>query len=450
MISKNNSIVTVIVAVIAIAGCVDPRDTHEFGGISSSNESVSECFIASDCLSDHRCDGGQCVYDPPECREDRDCPDDQVCDEGECTPEDPECIQHSDCPDEQVCNGGVCTAPAPPDCSEDRDCPRDQQCLDGRCTIEEEPEPEDQCDSIEDCLEGEVCIDGRCFPQVPDDPEGCEGDRDCEESERCVNSVCEFFCRDHSHCADESRCTRDACDFDTGACQNSRIDCADDDIVTLDFCDEESEQENPCTYLECVSEDLCFQALWQGNRCVTRPVANCGDGTVCEEGACVPAPCESASDCPNNNPCERAICEGGLCDYEPSHQCEEEGQFCDGNSGDCITQDPCPESCDDADEATFDFCDDEGECQHFAPVECEEGTAPDPNTGICHPVDNPDSNCDPEEEEFVCRQFGDTRRLHHFRCVQIDENTAVQISLDDCGPIEGARCRAGDGCQPRQ
>ena len=117
MISKNNSIVTVIVAVIAIAGCVDPRDTHEFGGISSSNESVSECFIASDCLSDHRCDGGQCVYDPPECREDRDCPDDQVCDEGECTPEDPECIQHSDCPDEQVCNGGVCTAPAPPDCS---------------------------------------------------------------------------------------------------------------------------------------------------------------------------------------------------------------------------------------------------------------------------------------------------------------------------------------------
>ncbi|MBT4814666.1 MAG: hypothetical protein HON70_03150 [Lentisphaerae bacterium] len=80
----------------------------------------------------------------------------------------------------------------------------------------------------------------------------------------------------------------------------------------------------------------------------------------------------------------------------------------------------------------------------------QEGTAPDPNTGICHPVDNPDSNCDPEEEEFVCRQFGDTRRLHHFRCVQIDENTAVQISLDDCGPIEGARCRAGDGCQPRQ
>jgi collagen triple helix repeat protein/stigma-specific protein Stig1 len=66
----------------------------------------------------------------------------------------------------------------------------------------------------------------------------------------------------------------------------------------------------------------------------------CGVGTWCEQGSCVPIPCEQTNSCPDGWPCSTGeVCQGGLCDGDvcasPAPSCTDRIQNQNESDVDC-------------------------------------------------------------------------------------------------------------------
>lgn len=248
-------------------------------------------------------------------------------------------------------------------------------------------------------------------------PEGVEcitgndcDDRDPMTKDRCVEGLCvhrEIECdpgfepneigdcvRMQPTCEDPddgNPCTVDACDIETGEPTNTPKTCNDEDATTVDSCNEDN---GSCTHKSCIDEDLCTRDLDVDGVCVNEPI-DCGDGLVCNQGTCEPAPCRNNGECGDGDPCTM-----DSCNLETG-RCENVTRSCD--DGDDTTFDHCVEApragvdfecqhvptectggCDDQDPCTNDSC--QNDVCVYEAISCGEGTVCDPGVRACIPA----------------------------------------------------------------
>lgn len=119
------------------------------------------CSADSDCLAEHTCTGGKCVYNP--------CLTEGACEDDGCTPlvrvECGEaCDANNDCPNDHVCSDGICKLP---------ECLVEGNCTDGSCTPVNKCG--DTCGTNADCPNDHTCSSGYCrLTTCLADPESCD------------------------------------------------------------------------------------------------------------------------------------------------------------------------------------------------------------------------------------------------------------------------------------
>lgn len=291
------------------------------------------------------------------------CGDGECGDEEDCTTCPEDC---GDCPGE-FCGNGVCSAAAEEYCST---CPEDcgecgeEHCGDGVC----DTEGGEDCDScVADCgaCVTDYCGDGMCngFETC----ESCEDDcgpcciNDCspEGSKRCTSGFTAYeVCGDY----DEDDCLEWGGETDCGTGK----DCSGG-VCVADDC---SDQCTPKGAKECVpdtnayyvcgdyDEDICYE--WG-------PAVYCGEGEVCEGGACVE---ECTSECTNGaKRCEAEATGYSVCADYNDDGCYEWGDttFCGSGEtcvdGACVSSTACQTDCTKGDGICHAEC--ESVCKNF-------------------------------------------------------------------------------------
>ena len=372
------------------------------------------------------CEGNDCPKVEPKpdetepveeegCKSAAECDTKDVCKIGVCV--NGECVSIDKCPDGYECVGvlGECKFPV-------KECPPDpfisDMCIvtvcdpitgmlsffDVNCDDEDE-ETVDTCESVTgnchhisstdcgNCADDDPCTVDFCNVQTG----SCEHEKFvCPKYHKCMalegEPECVFKCESHAACEGPNPCMPGQCDLDTGQCVFQSKDCDDGDPTTTDFCvvvdaappfdwfctnaptdcTDGCDDSNPCT------DDSCDPQTF---KCVYEPVS-CGNGTFCQDGACMPSPvCQSALDCDDNVLCTQDFCDAGQCVFQLK-ECDD-GEVCDMD-GDCVKLGTnCPENCTDDDPCTKDYCDPQTEqCVHD-PKPCGEGTFCNANTGNC-------------------------------------------------------------------
>jgi hypothetical protein len=287
------------------------------------------------------CDGKGCGDDGcgGSCGE---CGEGEACEDGVCVPE----VQ-AGCGDEACDEGEDCAS-----CAADCGCACGAECLDGACAFtacQGRACGDDGCGgSCGDCGEGEICDGGACAPDGPE----C-GDEVCDEGEGCASCPADCGCGCGEGCADD-KCKFTACDErecgDDG-CDGSCGDCGDGAV-----CDEGA----------CVPDGLPVcgdEACDEGEDCAScHADCGCGCGEACVEGACAFTACEGR-DCGDDG------CGGSCGDCDPNYACEdgkcawmegcdngacEAGEHCGSCPADCACG--CGESCYE-DTCKFTACD---------------------------------------------------------------------------------------------
>ena len=298
---------------------------------------VPECDDDQGCTTD-RCiiacsvEGGACVH---ECsHEALQCPDegpclDESCDlsSGECTGEPVECDDENVCTIDSCVEGIGCVFEAR-DCSDQNPCTQDScdeetsfdlacghspfELLNPYCD-DSNPCTVDTCDSSGggacvysslDCDDGVACTVDSCEPATGTclhdaNSAGCDDSVPCTDDACDAQGGCIHTARD---CGDGNPCTLDSCDSNTGYCQHTLLDCADDDLCNgLEVCDPASgecgagepkvcDDGNPCNGLETCSTP--------SGECIPGLSILCDDGDGCNgmescdpsTGQCVDAP----------------------------------------------------------------------------------------------------------------------------------------------------------------
>lgn len=248
----------------------------------------------------------------------------------------------------------------------------------GRCSVVPREEG-DPCDDGLFCTSGDACSAGDCTGTPTDcaDEDLCTVDSCDEDGDQCVH--------DPLDCDDQNACSADSCDAATGECVHEFKDCADDDLCTVDSCDPDTGEchNDPmdCDDGDACTADSCDPA---GGECVHLAVL-CGDGDPCTADSCDPdtgclndpipdcTGCGTDADCADATLCTEDVCDAGTCLHAPV----------DCSDGDPCTEDDCEPLtgqcvhvsvvCDDGDSCTTDSCDpDTGDCV-FTPVVCDDG-----------------------------------------------------------------------------
>lgn len=205
-----------------------------------------------------------------------------------------------------------------------------------------------QCTTSSDCDDGlycngdESCLGGACQ----------RGDAvDCTDSNPCTRDSCSESDRACMHAADGALCDNgifcdglEACDLQAGCVARSPLDCEDSVPCTIDQCNEETNQcdhapdssvcddgqfcngVETCEPAGCVAgalpcdstgicdemEDRCMPAASDCSQ-----AADCEDGNICTDHACVSGRCETSFNqvaCNDANPCTSAdACMAGSC-----------------------------------------------------------------------------------------------------------------------------------------
>ena len=265
---------------------------------------------------------------------------------GETLPSTAVCTTDDDCDNGLFCDGTeTCVAGG---CQVgDAPCDDDDVCTNDICNEESDSctnEPDDACCSTDDdCDDGLVCngtetcdtTTSRCLAGVDlcNDDNVCTEDS-CDESDgSCTNTPIEGCCLEDADCDDELFCNGvETCDTETNECVAGTDPCEDDDICTVDLCNEEDDACTNTPIEDCCTED-----------------ADCDDGL----------PCNGVETCDT----ETSECVAG----EPV-DCDD-GLFCNGQetcseeTGECVAGGAV--NCDDGDACTIDLCDEDADaCAH--------------------------------------------------------------------------------------
>ena len=411
-----------------------------------------------DCMPDEKCDDGNpstikdtcmfsavgdcvCLGIPVECVEDGDCDDGNPCTLDGC--KDGKCWH--DCQEGLVCDDGdpftdkdACLFDAVTGacvCLGQKECNDDPDCDDGMaCT-------KDWCDATgtchHDCLPGEKCNEG--------DPDTINDVCDFSVTGACLCLGVVLECKEPGDCDDGNACTKDVCV--DGKCVHDCLDglkCDDGNPYTFDdkclsdplsldcFCqgapecgdDSDCNDGNPCTKDSCDKNGVCHHDC--------TPDTACDDGDpftikdLCQfsaDGEClcegVLVKCIEDADCDDGNACTLDVCADGLClhDCQEGMGCDDANPFTakdvcllDPLSAACLcegkpecTQDP---DCDDGNECTEDWCDENGVCHHNCKVEmpCNDG---DPMTILDQCLFDPTGACGCQGTKVDCKDDPD-------------------------------------------
>ena len=231
------------------------------------------------------------------------------------------------------------------------------------------------CQSFMDCAFGENCEDGECVPVEFEIVDTCEEDSDCGFFMTCQLGVC-VGCLDDLQCPNgqciyglcvsddlgpgvsclETNCPEgEHCDWGTGMCEptcNSDDDCTEDEFCS--FLTQSCEPE-----FRCEDSSECATAMCVAGLCVgCQDDSECGIGTQCVMGACLPNPL-------GYNPCDDA-------------QCNPDSESCDPLDGTCYPAD--------------------GSCQSNA--DCREEHSCNSLFNVCTGC-NQDVDCRPEQRCFL-------------------------------------------------
>ena len=273
-----------------------------------------------------------------------------------------------------------------------------------------------ECDNGLFCDGSEQCLSYNCVPGISpcDDGNICTEDICHEGNETCVNNPIPGCCNTDSDC-DNAICPGlEICS--DNVCIPGSKPCDDDNICTLDSCNEDLGCINTPIENCCFSDEDCNNDIF------------CDGEEICLENVCIKG---SPPSCDDNDECTDDSCDvdsdscvsvdnGECCIHDAGCQ---NGIFCDGEElcrgGKCISGEPI--SCDDSNLCTIDTCDEETKSCNFTPLEVCCETNADCDNGIF---------CDGEE---VCSE-GQCLPPQSERCFDNDvcTNDICSEGIDEC------------------
>ncbi|MGC4118057.1 MAG: hypothetical protein QM765_26610 [Myxococcales bacterium] len=322
----------------------------------------------------------------------------------------PHCSSGIPCPSGLICKAGYCTAPPSP-CGRDLDCPDNLVCDYGVCVRE--------CRETAECPSDRICRDSRCV----EPPNPCVRADDCPrtgETQECVAGKCVGKCTHACGC-------RAGFDCVAGSCVAVP---ADDACTTDEVCN--------CRHFYPGSDENrhCFQGQC-GRPCAE--TCDCGEGSVCQDGHCRPAPevCHADTDCPCAGG-DRLHCLSGQCFKTCTTTCDcaatgayslsgrvcFEG-FCQLTSWQCAADADC--ACSGGHQATCDVS--SGACTHGA---CSTG-CDCPSGMTCQ-----NGNCQPAGYSSACTTAAD--------CACGQPCLSVGPGFNSCGCTQNWDCRPDKVC----
>ena len=413
-------------------------DTDE-GCQTTPVDDGTECDDDDPCTEEDACTDGACEGTPKDCDDQNDCTVDLCNDQGICeatpVPGFKACDDGSLCTENDKCQGGFCVGGKTIVCDDENPCTADSCNPDQGCVFTPQ---EASCNDGNLCTTGDACSEGKCTgtPKSCDDNDPCNGVESCApESGLCVSSgepecddavactvdtcVKGVGCKhdaDHAACDDGEECTGvEVCDLASGCVSSPLPDgsgCDDGDKCTkLDVCKagkcagvtDDCNDDNVCTV------DVCDEALG----CVSTPVPGfkqCDDGNACtDDDICKDGFCKGlATQCDDQNPCTDDTCDAsGGCVSEPNTDACDDGDGCTEN--DVCKDKQCAGTavvCDDGDPCTIaEQCVD-GSCTS-EPMDCSKLDAPckkgvcDAGTCITEPAP-----CGPKRVVLLTPSFG--------------------------------------------
>lgn len=349
-------------------------------GTDTATECTSDCNDGDACTVD-ACENGACVhtYDEAAC-----CTDDQCEIDGAC-------VDNNTANPENTCQICLVVADAKDwtakadagACDDGNACTTADTCLDGECVgssfecDDQNPCTDDTCDGAGGCMytnntascsdgnactSGDTCLDGACVPgEAPacDDQNSCTVDS-CDPATGCV-----FAPDDGASCDDAMMCTTASVCQDGQCIPTEDLDCDDNSVCTIDFCEEGSgcghedissrcADTNPCTDESCDPVQGCVYPF-NTDPCDDNNLCTIVD--TCTQGACLGAPVD-----PNdNNPCTDDTCDpmSGVANVANTLPCDDNNACTVGDTcanGGCVPGTE-PLSCDDNNVCTADSCD---------------------------------------------------------------------------------------------
>jgi len=292
------------------------------------------CVTAADCDNNNACDGvekcqnGMCAPGtPPICTDTNPCTDDGCTPASGCfhNPNTAPCNDGNACTTVDACSGGSCQGGGPPpNCNDNNECTDDDCNPNSGCTHQNNTAP---CNDGNPCTPTDVCHKGVC--EGSGNPPACDDQNPCTDDAcnpnvpgGCVHTFNTAECNDGNPCTVNDTCSN-------GACVTQPRDCSDNDVCTVDGCDDQ--QGNfLCTHTNCfvdAQHNMCPPGQLQ---CIPNV---CGNGVV---DTAVGESCDP----PNPTPIPGIV--------PPTPTCRNDCTYC----GDMLVQTVDGETCDDGNQVS--------------------------------------------------------------------------------------------------
>ena len=191
--------------------CTDDSCDPQQGCVFDPN--TDPCDDQDLCTISDNCSGGKCVGIPMNCNDNNVCTDDSCSpDTGICqnTPNTAACNDGNACTDKDICAAGVC-AGTPIVCDDMNPCTKNQCDKQTGCNYPNEPDGQ-ACNDNDVCTNSDACATGQCVGKPV--PGCCNLDSECDDdysctADLCVNHACQNGPLD---CKDDNPCSADWCD----------------------------------------------------------------------------------------------------------------------------------------------------------------------------------------------------------------------------------------------
>ena len=326
-------------------------------GVCKYSNLTGACDDGIACTVSDTCAGGACAGTAKKCSDGNPCTIDQCDNLKGCTYT---AVVGASCDDGNLCTtgdkcdgNGSCQAGAVVSCDDLNPCTADVCDLtSGLC---KNTSISSACDDGNACTNKDFCAAGACLGTAIscDDNNACTSDS-CDKTKGCVHTNLTSSCSDNNPCTagdkcdgagnclagavvscdDLNPCTADVCDLASGACKNTNISSACDDV-------------NACT-----NKDVCAAGICAGT------AISCDDNNACTSDSCDKVKgCQHANltgGCSDNNPCTVGeACSAGVCQGGTAAPCDDANvcttDACDsvlgcthtGNNISCSDGNPC-------------------------------------------------------------------------------------------------------------
>jgi hypothetical protein len=176
---------------------------------------------------------------------------------------------------------------------------------------------------------------GVCAVLSPD-PGGAEDTAACEQDADCQGG----FCCCATDVDPEGQCTTPGC-RDASDCHGAGLDCIDDPALGVPFCAVACGPGRPCPAGFVCDAVYCRRDAVPSVECFG--AADCGPGSQCLDGQCVPLACGTSGDCPVGTWCRNGLCfDDPACGAGADCRADESCRAGRCVAADCVGDADCP------------------------------------------------------------------------------------------------------------